>query len=416
MKTKNPELLAWMVLLISFFICVSLAIGTPIGIRYYIYHARASQDVTLEVQQGPLRAMLPGRGEFTSIPEHRGDVPERTVVATDATLGRLVIRARRADSPILASVQLYNYTEVTLSSARSPRYAPSRLPHQITLNMRAGQVRIRVFDDGDKPTLVRVQTPQGIAVLTRGRYELKVNGNQMELTAYNGQADLSKGEWAARLRPTERPEYAIVNSERIVGPLPHASNLVTNGDFVAPLEENWNTYSRIDVAGEAGGTAQITTIENIPALIITRQGQGPAQTGIAQELDADVSGLRSLRLHLLLRVEEQDVPLCGSLGSECPVMVRIDYVDANGTDQEWTQGFYALPDATSVNPEVCVTCSTHNQHIRVPQGTWYAYLSSNLIPPLSQGGQPPRLIKTIAIYASGHTYQAIITEVELIGQ
>lgn len=419
---RNPERLAWVVLLASFFICVSLAIGTPLGIRYYILHARVPQSITLEVQQGPLRAQLSGRGAFVSISETRDDVRERTIIATDSTLGRLVLHAPRVNGPIVASVQLYNNTEVILSTARSPRYPASHLPHQIALGLRAGLVRIRVFDDGDRPTIVRVQTPQGVAMLTKGRYEVTANVNQTELTVYDGAADLNKAEWSAQVRASERPECALVNGERIIGPLPYASNFIANGDFAARVEgpesglRAWNVYNRVDVAGEAGGTVQATVIENIPALVITRRGEGPAQTGITQELGANVGGLRSLRLHLLLRVEEQDVALCGSLGSECPVMVRIDYVDANGIDQEWTQGFYALPDVNAANPEVCVTCSTHNEHILVPQGTWYAYLSSNLIPQLSQGGHPPQLIKAITIYASGHTYQAAVAEVELSGQ
>lgn len=414
---NNPERLAWTVLLLSFFACVCLAVGTPMGIRYYILHASVPQSVTLEVQQGPLRAMLGGRGVFVSIPETRGDIRERTIVATDATLGRLVLRAPRAEGSLLAAVQLYEYTEVTLSSARSPRYPASRLPHQITLNLRAGLVRIRVFDEGSRPTIVTVQTPHGVATLLAGNYAIRVSTSQTDMTAYTGQADLSQGEWTTRLRPTAQPQRAIMDNERIIGPISLASNLIANGNFVDPLEGSWTVYNQVDNPDEPEGSVQTAVMESIPAVVLSRRGANHAETGIVQELDADVSSLRSLQLHLLLRVEEQDVPVCGSLGSECPVMVRLDYVDANGADQEWLQGFYALPDPNIPgNPTVCVTCSTRKDHIRVPQGTWYAYLSSNLIPELSQNGQGPRSIKSIVVYASGHTYRAAVTEVELIGQ
>lgn len=413
---NNPERLAWTVLLLSFFACVCLAVGTPMGIRYYILHASVPQSVTLEVQQGPLRAMLGGRGVFVSIPETRGDIRERTIVATDSTLGRLVLRTPRAEGSLLAAVQLYEYTEVTLSSARSPRYPVSRLPHQITLNLRAGLVRIRVFDEGSRPTIVTVQTPHGAVTLLAGNYAIRVSTNQTDVTAYAGQADLSQGEWATRLQPADQPERATLDNERIVGPVPLTSNLIANGNFGDSPEGTWNVYNRVDNPDEPGGSVQTALIEGIPAVTLARRGEGPAQTGIVQELNADVSGLRSLQLHLLLRVEEQDVPMCGSLGSECPVMVGIHYVDANGAEQEWTQGFYWLPDPSGVNPEACISCSTHNQHIRVPQGIWYAYLSPNLIPQLSQDGRPPRTLQSITIYASGHTYQAAVAEVELIGQ
>lgn len=414
---SNPERLAWTVLLLSFFACVSLAVGTPLSIRHYILHARAPQSVALEVQQGPLRARLGGRGEFMSISATRDEIRERTIIATDSTLGRLVVRAR-TNGPVVASVQLYHNTELILSSARSPRYSASRLPHQITLDLKAGLVRIRVFDEANRPTAVTVRTPHGIATLLAGNYAIRVSTYQTEITAYcSGQADLSKGEWATRLQPAGQPEHATMDNERIVGPVPFTSNLITNGDFVSPLEGTWNVYNKVDNPDEPEGNARTALIEGIPAVILARRGASHAETGTTQELNVDISGLRSLHLHLLLRVEEQDVPVCGSLGSECPVMVRLDYIDATGAAREWLQGFYALPDPnTPGNPTVCVTCTTRREHIRVPWNTWYAYLSSNLIPELSQNGQGPRSIKSITIYASGHTYQAAIAEVELIGQ
>ena len=124
----------------------------------------------------------------------------------------------------------------------------------------------------------------------------------------------------------------------------------------------------------------------------------------------------SLELHVLLQIKDQNVPMCGTLGSECPVMVRIDYQDAQGADNEWLQGFYWLADTTTPgNPSVCVTCNTRNPHIQVRRDIWYSYLSPNLVPLLSHDGQPPTMIESITVYASGHTYHAMVDEVELIG-
>ncbi|MBE9508889.1 MAG: hypothetical protein IMY86_12685, partial [Chloroflexi bacterium] len=125
----------------------------------------------------------------------------------------------------------------------------------------------------------------------------------------------------------------------------------------------------------------------------------------------------SLRLHLAVHIVEHSIPVCGEKGSECPVMVRVVYEDANGAEQEWLQGFYSQPNTgASENPLVCVTCSTKNPHIQVREDTWYPYLSPNLIPQLSsQDGEPPTMIKSITIYASGHAFHSMITELELIG-
>ena len=78
---RNPERLAWAVLLTSFFICIGLTVAVPLGIRYYASHAHIEQNVTLQVQRGPLRVTLAGRGEPVAIAEDRDDIPERTIVA-----------------------------------------------------------------------------------------------------------------------------------------------------------------------------------------------------------------------------------------------------------------------------------------------------------------------------------------------
>jgi len=412
---KTPERLAWVVLLISFFTCVSLAIAVPLGMRYYVLHASVVQNVTLEVQRPPLSVTLDGRSLPASIAEHHDEIPEDTIVATDATAGRLVMHVPRADGPVIATVQLYDDTQIVLTWARSPRFSASHLPHKVALEVRAGRVRINVSSDDGRPTVVEVHTPHGAATLTEGSYEVKVNRTTTEVTVRDGQADVVKNGLLTHL---ERAERAIVDDERLYGPLPAAPNLIANSNFADPLEEeNWGVYSvEPEYEGESRGDTQGTKIEGHPVVVIERSGVGHAETGIRQQLDADIRDFSVLRLHLLLRVEEQNVPVCGSEGSECPVMVRIDYKDAAGADREWLQGFYSFLDTrTPGNEPFCKTCPMPYKHIYVPEDVWYPYDSDNLIALLSQDGQAPVLIKSITIYASGHTYRSAIAEVELIG-
>ena len=414
---NNPERLAWVVLLASFFTCIGLAIAVPLGIRHYILHARVLQPVTLEVQRGPLRVRLAGRGEQVAIDEQRGDIPERTIVLTDDTAGRLVVHAPQAERPVIATVQLYDDTEAILASARSPRFSTSRLPHKVTLEVRTGRVRVSASSDDGRPTVVEVQTPHGTATLRGGRFTVEVNQETTHITVQEGLAELTSetSPTPILLGPAQR---AKATSDGLTGPLPAARDLIVNGDFADPLEEGWVSYSKdIQIEGESGGAVQRTEIEGRPVIVITRRGTGHAETGIGQAIYIDIRDFSFLQLHLLLRIEEHNVPVCGSLGSECPVMVRIAYEDADGADQEWLQGFYSLPDTgTPGNPFFCVTCSTRNEHIQVPEGTWYSYDSPNLIPLISQDGQALALIKSITVYASGHTYQSTIAEAELIGQ
>jgi hypothetical protein len=47
---------------------------------------------------------------------------------------------------------------------------------------------------------------------------------------------------------------------------------------------------------------------------------------------------------------------------------------------------------------------------------WYPFDPPNLIPTLKQVGPPPVTLKSIWIYASGHTYQSQVAEVQLLGE
>lgn len=410
----NPERLAWTVLLISSFVCMGLIVATPLGIRHYVLTATVAQHVILEVPRGPLRVTMAGRGEPVAIAEMREDIPERTIIATDSTVGRLVMIAPDRVGSVIASVQLYNNTEVMLSSARSPRFSTSSLEHIVELEISTGRVRINISSDNGRPTRVRVQTAHGTATLSDvGSYEVKTNGTTTTITTFTGQAEVMNQ--AGEILSLDPAQRVLVSTNRIDGPLPPPTNLVSDGGFGLPLEANWHAYQEQEQ--QPPGEISISADEGQNVAVFYRSGSDHAEVGIRQEINYDVGDFTALELHLNVKIEEHDVPVCGTYGSECPIMVRIDYVDANGADQEWLQGFYWLTDASVPgNPSVCVTCSTRYEHIRIPVGTWYPYLSQNLIPLLSYDGQPPTMIKAFTIYASGHSFRALVAEIELTGQ
>ena len=403
----NPERLAWVILLASFFACIGLVVATPLGLRQYVLHARIVQHVTLEVQQGPLRATLAGRGAPVAIDEDREDIPERTVVATDATAGRLVMRAPQADGPVLATVQLYDNTETSLSSARSPRFPASQLHHQIVLDVGAGRLRINVYDSNERPTVVEVRTLHGRAVLMEGSYEVKVNGTNGEITVRNGQAQVfNSTEPLVLLGPAER---AIIERGQAIGPVDAARGLIVNGDFQAPLAEGWTSYSQQTDSQQPSGQIRIITDSGQEAAYFYRDGSNHAEVGIQQEINYDVRDFSFLQIHMNLRIASQNISDfggCGYLGTECPIMVRLDYKDVYGTDSEWLHAFYTGRPANDW------LINWWAEALQSPN--WHTYESGNLMEELAE--TPPAFIKSLTIYASGHTYHAMVTEVELLVQ
>ena len=403
----NPERLAWAVLLASFFTCIGLAIAVPLGTRRYILRASVPQDVTIEIQRGPLRVTLAGRGEPVAIDEERDEIPEHTIVATDATAGRLVMHTPEADGPVIATAQLYDNTEVVISSARSPRFSASRLPNRIRLEVRAGRVRIGASNEADRPTVVEVQTPHGTTTLVEGSYEVKVNGTATEVTVRDGQAAITNG--TKVVLPLSPAERATVSDERVVGPLPAARDLIVNSDFQVPLENGWITYTEQTAPEQPPGNVSITTDAGRTVAAFFRDGSNHAEVGIRQEINYDVRDFTWLELHLAVHIVSQDITGfggCGYLGSECPIIVRLDYKDIYGTDREWLHGFY------TGEPKEDWLISWWAEEVQ--QGNWYTYDSGNLMEEL--GDEPPDSIKSLTIYASGHSFNAMVTEVNLLAQ
>jgi hypothetical protein len=406
---KNPEHLAWIVLLASFFACIGLAIGLPLGARAYVLSAQRGQNVTLEVQRGTLRVTQGGVGAPIAIAEAYDDIGERDIITTDLAQGRLVFHASDGEEAVVGSVQLYDNTEVTLSTARSPRFSISRLPHKVALNVQTGRVRISIVDTEERPTIAEVVTPHGTFTLTEGSYEVKVNAPTTEVTVRSGQADIHANGGLLSLEPAER---AVIGGGLVKGPLTATRNLVTSGDFQSQMDgrpNGWEIYGEQTDPQQPPGEIGVVTHEGRQVVSFYRSGTNHAEVGIKQGINYDVRDFASLEMHLAVRIISENIAGfggCGYLGSECPIIVRLDYKDVQGTDRQWQHGFYI--------GEPAADWYTYEWAEPVPPESWQAYDSGNLMEEM--GDVPPALIKSLTIYASGHSFHAMVTEVELLAQ
>lgn len=401
----NRERLAWFILLVSFALCVALAVGTPLGIRTYLRTARTEQDALLEPQQGRPGLQRRGRGEIFALVEPTWDVPVASVVTTDRfAQALLTIHAPHVENGLdtTAAVQIYGDTEIRLVSASSPRFGLSPLPHSVVLQMQAGRVRVLVSSVDGRPTTVELHTPHMVTHLDEGSYEVRVREDSSELTVRYGRAEVvsAAGESVA-LGDSER--IGVQAGQALPEALPAERNLLVNGDFREPLTTGWSVYH--NEQRPPSGQVEITDLAGRRAARFYRSGLGHAEVGIRQEINYDVRDFTSLILHLSVQVREQSLPGCGSLGTECPILVRIDYKDIYGTDRVWYHGFYWR---AHVPPDVL-----YDYEQEVPFQTWATFDSDNLVEVFDE---PPALIKTLTIYASGHSFDALVAEVELLAE
>ncbi|MGQ9522212.1 MAG: hypothetical protein ACUVTV_05745 [Anaerolineae bacterium] len=396
--SQNRERLAWIILLVSFTLCVSIAVGVPLGVRQFLLTATRAQPTLLQPQRGTPSLQRGGRGDFIALRDPTWDVPTGSTLTTDSTAQALLtFYAPASESEVVATVQVYGDTRLRVTSARSPRFDISPLPHRLNLQVESGRVRITVFPTEGREATAQLRTPHLTAVLTAGSYEARVYGSLTEFITREGHAEVTSA--AGHTVSLKDNQRTIAQAGPVpLEALPAARNLLVNGDLRQPLEVGWETYT------VEAGTVQTTTVAGRPAARFFREGVGHAEVGIRQVLNYDVRDFTSLVLHLNVMVQGQSLPGCGSAGSECPIIVRVDYQDIYGGDQVWYHGFYSLPKAA-------------NDYLYwwsdlIPLQTWTSYDSENLM----QSDAPPALIKSITIYASGHSFDALVTEVELLAQ
>lgn len=420
-KFKTIQSLAWLILSFSFALCVMLGVGAPLGIRWTIRNATRSLDLALQPRQGTL-ALRAARSDSPTLviePTTKINLKDK-VELSEAGVALLLfytpdaLDAATADAPIV-TLQLYGRTELATQVARTPRFAASPHPHRVELDInRASNLHLTVEGNG-RPAELRVRTPYGIIDMEEGNYVLSVEPGQTNFSVRAGRARIPDPETEEVFVLTNLQRTTLTSNgltEITIGERDLLQN--RNGNFEAPLEDYWTPYNLVGVAGEEEGNVRRVQVgDDRHIVIFTRAGQNFAETGITQQINQDIHEARSLRVRARIRIDTQTVSVCGSLGTECPVMLRIAFIDQRtGAAREWLQGFYAVqgPDKP-----VCQSCEWQAEHIRVAQlGSWYDYESPDLLPQLKSRGINPAAVETVRIYASGHTYSAAIDEIEIL--
>lgn len=188
-------------------------------------------------------------------------------------------------------------------------------------------------------------------------------------------------------------------------------NLVANGKFDSPLEPRWEKSSHVERGDESEGEVKLVNSEGRQGVRFSRTGKQHADIGITQMISQSVPADGWLQVRAVVRVESQDLPVCGMIGTECPLMIKILYDDSAGSTHEWLQGFYALPGD---DLPFCGACEIKHAHIRVPQGKWYTFESLNMLNESPDRSRLPRIIRSITISSAGHSYEAEVAEVALL--
>lgn len=419
-KFKRFETVAWVILLAAFSVCLIIAIGVPWSARWLVLNTTRPLKVVVQPRAGVIVQQEPGSTTSTLLNSDTEIIGKKTFRLSENAEAWLFFyhpESYNPETPIppIVTLQLYGETELTIENTQTPRFSPSHLPNSIILNIQRGANTQIAVEDNDRSTVLRVQTPHGIAEMDRGAYTVVVEDDQTEFAVSSGNARIPNPITGEKFIIGEL-QRAEITAEGLTEIYTGERNILRNrnGDFELPLEETWEVFSRRAFADQSSGTVRQTALgDNRHIVLFTRAGQGFSETGITQEINQDIRGVKSLRVRARVRVDTHTLTVCGSLGTECPVMIRIKYTDQTGAVREWLQGFYVI--GGDDNQPFCQSCEWQALHIKVAQaGVWHNYESPDLLPLLRARGIDPVTILRVEIYASGHTYGSAVDEIAIL--
>lgn len=413
--------LAWVILLGSFFVCLVISIAVPVSANAYIRNATRDLVTIVQANEGTVgiddengvrRAVIAGENEVA--------VDAGSSILTDATATALLFVNSADAESLLARLVIDGNSTVRIERATAPRFAWSSSQNTASYEMESGRMRVTLLepDDGheEENLIVNLTTPQGeIVIADPGQYTVEVNNQAAQVNVLEGTAEVTAQDAMLLLNSGERAE--IPTGAQPSGPLDPERNLIQNSDFSESFN-HWVEYTwRVELPDQPKGKTHVTRQDGEPVMRFERGGLGHADAQIVQSLNKNVSDFESLKLQLTLRIIEQSLGVCGVQGSECPLFVRVNYIDESGISQTWQQGFYAAGQVDdNTTPGACVSCALfQNNHERAPLGQEYYYEVDLRDELARQGALAPRQIESISLIASGHSFITDIVDVALIG-
>lgn len=426
----RPERLAWMILIIS--CCVSLLLCGTLSYTVYRYFFESSTplEAQLQVARGTIGITSPTSLEESAERVGR-EINNMTTISTDEqSLGILSILDE--NGTLFASITIRPETNFTHLRSSKPRFSMGGDNLSIELSDLQGRLDIMIIEQFDYDVQVRVRGPEEtVATLSLpGRYQVEVNDAGLLLTNHSALFAQWQSDELSRLVPRGYQASLSAESENQVSLLRAYSNWVNDPTFESYFDfladnavENarWSCVNFNDLDNDSPGQFRDASKDGLETMRFVRLGEikGHGETRCFYqflselgEFGLDVIDYEYVGIQSTFMIQGQSLGRCGFRGSECPIMLRIDYVDSEGNDRRWFQGFYIPhPEDNEQNyPLRCSNCPS--LHERVSADTWYQYDSGNLFSILPENARPAELINLQA-YASGHQYDVFLAEISL---
>lgn len=429
----SPGRMAWLVLWLAFGMFCLLTITAALVIYTYMFQSNEAIPVELLVSQGTVG--VTGSDFVEAVQRERQDLTNtQTSISTDS-LSQATIQFRDvaaidgAAPKLLAAVALQSNTFVTFERASRPRFDWSLNRHNIRFSNLKGKLDVFVAGAVEKPFLLYVGTAQGLSVqfLDLGRYRLSATEDEVRILNISGQASAYFTDDMSSLQSVPVGQELVVKlGNRTFEPRTTVENLLSNSLFGSQttgttpssdalvLPAKWGCHVEQD--SEPRGTYSLEPFDGRLVLRLRRLDNATSHGKVTciqpfGEDGIDVSEYDAIKLVVTFYVSSQSLSQCGILGSECPLMLRLRYKDRLPVSRTWIRGFFFDKEIETDYPTLCNTCI--QEHEIINKQAWYTFESENLLSVIDANDHPESL-SWIALEASGHQFDTIISEVLLL--
>jgi hypothetical protein len=426
----RPERMAWGVLLIAFAAFCVICGALTIGVHFFMFESSVAFHVVLQTGRGTPGVTSEGNTVELNVRDSLSLSRGMTVRTGEFDQAVMRFEDRYQNDRIIATVVIKHDSAIRLRSASMPRFGWSSGTYQIDLTDLRGEVEIIVTMALSRDLVLNVMTPQGalVRIGAGGRYTLNSFDSQVQVTNWEGEVVAVPPNTLTGTSIGVGRRGLLNYADGSLNILPAQTNLVVNGALEPFTDAEGNAVSNRFAAwscangGEnppRGSYEAVTGPNRVTALHLLR-GDGAIssdRTGCQQITGSpgtgyDVSGFNYLEFTATVYIASQSLQGCGEKGTECPLMMRVDFISEDGGERSWIHGLYARPlEPTTPWLPRCDECP--QDHVRIYEDVWYTYESGNLFDFFQQPLTRPAAITRVYIYASGHQYDVYVSNVAL---
>ncbi len=424
----SPQLIAWLVLIVSFGLFCLVAFAVISAVSDYFSHSVQPQGGVLSLSGGTdVSVRHTGQERFILVTQNQNEpVFEGDLIRT--AQGSQAV-AQLFDNTIL---ELSPNSEVQIDEQKIKITNFVQREKRTVFRVVRGVVKVKVqplkLNEYSKG-LVKATTPDEAEIFfndfSKGNYpggvytvDLQGNGtNRTWVTSAPSNSkpvDVKSAGQTQSLLPGQR--FIL---ERGIGPVLAENGerqLVNNGAFIDGFdfwkEQHDQGQDGGSVFGRALPDSELVDDGTITRVHIIRyESKGDfEETSLRQDFNQDVREYSSLVFKFKGRIRLQSLPGGGQVGNEYPLFVKIQYTDRSGQVREFFRGFYFKAEDANTRTYDRIGNELLGSR-QWNENKWVEFEFD-----LSRLSQKPAIVNSLVIGSAGHDFESYFTEVSLLAR